>query len=129
MIVGFLPDADKSDHWPAIKALLDPAAELGGIEAKEDGDLIWVALENGIVWAAFTVALVAERLELKCAGGTRMWRWVPLLDAALTAFAKDTGKSKLQTRGRLGWKRFGDRLGWAFVGNDERGLPVFEKEI
>lgn len=129
MKVAFFPDADKTEHWGAIKELLDPAARRGGIEAKEDGDLIWVALENGIVWAAFTIALVAERLELKCAGGTRMREWVPLLDAVLTDFAKDMGKTKLQTRGRMGWKRFGNRLGWEHVGNDERGLPVFEKEL
>ncbi len=129
MIISFLPDADKSEHWQAIRGLLEPAAQRGGIEAKEDGDLIWVAVEQGIVWAAFTVRLVADRLELRCAGGTRMREWVPLLDTALTAFARDTGKARLHTRGRWGWKRFGDRLGWSFVGSDEKGLPMFEKEL
>ena len=129
MKVAYFPDADKSEHWVAIKELLEPAARLGGIEAKEDGDLIWVALENGTVWAAFTIALVPDCIELKCAGGTRMREWVPLLDGALTALAKDAGKPKLQTRGRWGWKRFGDKLGWKYVGNDERDLPVFEKEL
>lgn len=128
MEISFFPDAEQSEHWEAIKALLEPAARLGGIEAKEDGDLIWIAIEDGKVWAAFTVRLT-DRLELRCAGGTRMREWVPLLDTALTAFARDTGKSKLHTRGRWGWKRFGDKLGWAFTGTDERGLPMFEKEV
>lgn len=126
--VAYFPDAEQSEHWGAIKELLEPAARRGGIEAKEDGDLIWIAVEDGIVWAAFTIALT-DCLELKCAGGTRMREWVPLLDQVLTAFARDAGKSKLQTRGRWGWKRFGDKLGWKHVGNDERDFPVFEKEV
>jgi len=127
--VAFFPDADKSEHWGAIKALLEPAARRSGIEVKENGELVWIALESGIVWAAFTVRVVAERVELICAGGTRMREWVPLLDEVLTRFARDAGKSRLQTRGRWGWKRFGDKLGWSLVGCDEKGLPVFEKEV
>lgn len=128
MIISFFPEAEKSEHWPAIKRLLEPAAKLGGIEPKEDGDLIWVALESGKVWAAFTTRLVKRTLEIRCAGGARVFEWVKLFDAAMTAFGRDCSAARLELRGRKGWGRWADELGWKYRGKAD-GLPVFRKDL
>lgn len=127
-MISFFPEAEKSEHWPAIQALLQPAADLGGIDPKEDGDLIWLALEGGKVWAAFTVRLANRVLEIRCAGGTKLWAWLEPFEAAMTAFGKDCSAARLELRGRRGWSRWARKLGWNFD-RYEDGKPVWIKEL
>lgn len=128
MQVAYLPDAEASPLWPEILALLKRGASLSGCKPKEPEDTVWTAIEGGTVFAAFTLRLTDEALEIRCAGGSRLWSWVALLDDAATEIARREGK-KLHCRGRKGWARFAKRLGWEFVGHDEAGLPMFEKEV
>jgi len=129
MQIAYLPDAEATPHWGAIEALLKPAAELGGIKPKEPEDLIWIAIERGRIWAAVTVRLVGEVLEIRCAGGGRLFDWIKPCAATLTDFARDCGATALELRGRRGWSRWARELGWKYDRDDERGSPVFRKEI
>lgn len=129
MIISFFPEAEKSEHWPAIRELLAPAAKMGGIEAKEDNDLIWVALDKGKVWAAFTIRLVERVLEIRCAGGARLFDWVEPFERTMTDFGRDCSAGCLELRGRRGWGRWAERLGWRYHGQDEDDRPVFRKDL
>lgn len=129
MIVSFFPEAEKSEHWPAIRKLLEPAANMGGIEPKEDQDLIWVAFDRGKVWAAFTIRLVGQTVEVRCAGGARLFDWVRQFEEAMCAFGRDCSAACVELRGRKGWGRWATRWGWRRVDDDEDGRPVFRKEL
>ena len=129
MRIAYLPDAENTSHWEAIEDLLKPAAEMGGIKPKEAEDLIWIAIERGRVWAAFTVRLVGRVLEIRCAGGGRLFDWVAPCEATLTDFARDCGSKALELRGRRGWSRWARKFGWKYDRDDERGSPVFRKDI
>jgi hypothetical protein len=126
--IVYLPDAEHSSLWPEIEAMLEPAARLGGCEINEPEDTIWAAFDGDDMAAAFTLRMTNEALELRCAGGTRLWEWVDPLDAMMTEIGRAYGL-KLHCRGRKGWARFAKRCGWKFVGNDEREMPMFEKEV
>ncbi len=128
MNVGYFPDAEQSPHWEAIKRLLEPAAKLGDIEVKEEPDLVWVATDNGTVWAAFTARLVGKVLEIRCGGGTRLHDWIYQADEAFTEFGKTCKANRLELRGRTGWGRFAQRYGWT-LDRFENGVPVFKKEL
>jgi hypothetical protein len=126
--IVYLPDAEESPLWPQITAMIEPATRLSGCEIREPEDTIWAAIEDGTIYAAFTLRLTGEALEIRCAGGTRLWDWVRLMDETATAIACLEGR-KLHCRGRKGWARFAKQLGWELVGHDEAGLPMFEKEV
>jgi hypothetical protein len=126
--ITYLPDAEQSPLWPEILALLERGASLSGCEPKEPEDTVWAAIEDETIFAAFTLRLTDEALEIRAAGGTRLKDWVQLLDDAATEIARLEGR-KLHCRGRKGWAWFAKRLGWKFVGRDEAGLPMFEKEV
>lgn len=128
MKVGYFPEAEQSPYWEAIKALLEPAAKLGNIEVKEEPDLVWVAADNGTVWAAFTARLVGKVLEIRCGGGTRLQDWIYEADEAFTDFGRTCNADRLELRGRKGWGRFAQRFGWV-LDRFEDTSPVFKKEL
>ena len=124
-----MPEAEKSPLWPAIERLLRPAADYGDIDVFEDGDLVWVAFEGPTIFAAAVTRLLGDEAELRIAAGTRFKEWIGLLDASVSAWARDCGADKLIMRGRKGWMRFADRFGWAVLGDDHKGRMMFEKDL
>lgn len=129
MKVAYLPDAEQSPLWPDILRLLEKGASLSGCEPKEPEDAVFVAVEDGTIFAAFTLRLEDDAVAIRVASGTRLWDWVRLLDETVTAIARSEGRKKVTCQGRKGWSRFARMLGWNLVGHDEAGLPMFEKEV
>lgn len=128
MTISFLPEAEQSPLWEGIRKLLEPAAQIGGIKPKDELDLIWIAHEGGTVWAAFTVALMGERLDIACAGGTRLKDWLEPFEATMTAFGLSCGAKELALTGRKGWGRWAKRFGWKLDG-ELNGKPVYVKDL
>lgn len=126
MILSYLPEGHPL--WPDVLPLLKDAADYGGIEVWEPGDLVWVAFDGPTVFGA-AVTRPGEEAELRLAGGTRFREWIGLLDHEVSEWARINGAAKLTMRGRIGWKRFADRFGWSVLGIDEDGLTIFEKVL
>lgn len=129
MEIVSLPEPTQHPAWGQIKALLEPAAKVGGIEPYEPGDVVWLAIEDGKVWAAMASRLSFGTAEIRCVGGTRLTDWLPRWAAVFEEWARNCGADWLECRGRNGWARFADRFGWKFSHTDGAGLPVFEKEL
>ncbi len=129
MEFSYLPDAEQSPLWPAIKALLQPAADYGEIDVFEDGDLIWIAFDGPTIFAAAVTRLLGDEAELRLAAGTRLRDWIALLDATVSAWARDCGAYRLTMRGRKGWARFARAFGWVALGHDHKGRTMFAKEL
>lgn len=123
MEVSYLPDAHLHPAWPDIKRLLpsqdfDPAA-----------DVVWVAVEDGIVWGACTTRLRTDGVaRLRLAGGRRFKEWMGDLDRIVTAWARDCGAPMIVMTGRKGWSRFADLYGWTATGMED-GKINFEKRL
>jgi hypothetical protein len=126
---SYLPDATTHPVWPAIEALLKPAAEYGDIDVCENGDLVWVAYDGPTVFAAAVTRPLDDEAELRMAAGTRLNDWIHLLDAAVTAWARENGAWRIVMRGRKGWGRFASRFGWAATGKDHKGRTLFQKVL
>jgi len=127
--VGYLPDPEQHPAWGDIKALLDKAARVGGIEAYEPGDVVWLALDDKTIWAAMVSRFGNGVAEIRCVGGARLNDWLPEWAHIFEEWARNCGARWLQCRGRKGWARFAKRFGWNFSHHDSEGLPVFEKEL
>lgn len=129
MHIRWMQEPEHHPTWPAIKALLQPAADVGGIEPYEPGDMVWLATENGTVFAAMTTRFANGVAEIRCVGGTRLRDWLPAWANVFEDWARACGADWLECRGRKGWGRFAERFGWRFSHTDQDGLPVFEKEL
>ena len=129
MEFSYLPDATEHPAWPAIKALLQPAADYGDIEPWEDGDLVWIAFEGPTIFAAAVTRPLGDEAELRLAAGTRLNEWIHLLDAQVSEWARMNGAYRLTMRGRRGWVRFAKRFGWAVLGQDHKQRTLFEKVL
>lgn len=79
------------------------------------------------IYGAATSRNYNEAAELVHAGGTRFREWMPLLDEAVTSWARDCGAPKLIMSGRKGWARFAERHGWVASKDEDR--MFFEKEL
>lgn len=129
MEIAYLPEPEAHPLWSAIKALLQPAADIGGIEVYGPGVLVWIAIEGDTVFAAMTTGLSGTTAEILCAGGTRLNDWLPQWMIVAEEWARNCGAKWIECRGRKGWGRFAERYGWRTAGHDNNGLPVFEKEL
>lgn len=127
--LSFMPEAQSHPAWPAIEALLKPAADYGDIDVWEDGDLVWVAYEGPTIFAAAVTRFLDDEAELRLASGTRLNDWIHLLDAEVTAWARANGAWRIAMRGRKGWGRFASRFGWVASGKDHKGRTMFVKEL
>jgi hypothetical protein len=54
MQVNYLPDPEQHPLWPQIRALLEPAAKFGDVAVECPNQVIWIAHEDGTVFAAAT---------------------------------------------------------------------------
>jgi hypothetical protein len=57
MQVNYLPDAENHPLWPQIVEMLRPAAEYGGVAVEHPDHVVWIAHEDGTVFAAATTLL------------------------------------------------------------------------
>lgn len=124
-----MPDAESHPLWPAIRELLKPAAEFGSIPVDDPGQLIWIAHEDGTVFAAATSLLWDDgEAELRLAGGCRHREWAGLLSEVVSAWAKAAGAEKLIGRGRKGWARYARACGWVVLGTEGEDT-IYEKVL
>lgn len=129
MRVSWLPDPERHPLWEGVKSLLEPAAKRGGIPVDPD-ELIWIAHEDGVIFAAASTLLWGDgEAELRLAGGTRFRDWMGLLDEAVSGWAKAGGANRLTMRGRKGWARFARAFGWVVLDRDEDGRQLYEKVL
>lgn len=129
MRVSYLPEATEHPLWPQIRALLKPAADYGSIPVDDEGQIVWIAHENGTVFAAITTLLWNDgEAELRLAGGCRHKEWAKPLSETVSAWAKSAGAKKLTGRGRKGWARYARECGWAVTGTDGEDT-LYEKDL
>jgi hypothetical protein len=126
---GWLPDPEKREWWPELCEMLRPAAERGGCDVFVSGDLVWIAVDDGLLIGAATSRMTVEGFaELKHTAGTRAREWYPELESKICAWAKDCGADLIRGRGRRGWIPWITKLGWKVTGC-ESGLTLFEKVL
>lgn len=103
--------------WPAARPHIEAGLfyglgeyEAGDIKAELDqgGMQLWCVLDDRLIAAVATQVLVYPRkraLRLVAAGGERLAEWLPLLDDALTDYARRRDCDWIETHGRPGWVR------------------------
>lgn len=129
MIISWMPDPEKIPIWEQIKALLKTAADRGNFRVWDDGDLLWVAIEDGIIIGAATTRLLTNtNAELMHVAGTRFREWVPEMERVVCEWARNCGAYAVQSRGRNGWQRLNKSWGWEVIGKRD-GLTLYEKEL
>jgi hypothetical protein len=126
--VSFLPEPEKHPLWNDIRQLLKPAAEYGGIGIRDDGEFVWIAFDGPTIFAAMTTFYADGVAEIRLACGSRLNDWIAPFEAAVSAWARECGASKLIMRGREGWGRFARPFGWARLGTED-GKHLYEKAL
>ena len=130
MDISWLPEPEGHPLWPDILRLLQPAADIGRIDAYQPCDWVRIIYDGPVLYGAATTRLLpGDEAELRLAGGARSRDWMGLLDEAVSEWARLGGAYRLTMRGRVGWQRYAARFGWATLGKDEIGRTMFEKEL
>lgn len=126
---GFLPDPHTWHLWNDTLALLDLAAKRGGIEPWADGDLLWIAIEDGQVIGAVTSRLTVDGVaEVKNIAGVQIGKWLKQIDEQIEDWARCHACPLMVSRGRKGWIPIVRKWGWQKVG-EENSLTLFEKVL
>lgn len=113
MIVSYFPEPERHRLWPAIRALLQPAAELSGCPVWEPEHLLWVVIEDRKIIGSVTTRMTAfDEAELWHIGGCRAAEWLEDMDREICAWARDCGADRITAQGRKGWGRLSAPLGW-----------------
>lgn len=129
MIVTTLPDPEQHPHWPGIYRLLARAAARGDGRPYDDRDLVWIVIDDRQIIAALTACLTTEgNIEIVNAAGYRAAEWVEPMVAALEKWGRLAGARSLIVRGRKGWVRLLDRLGWKAIGREGKHM-IIEKVL
>lgn len=130
MEVSHLPDAVAFHLWPAIERILSRARHSEEVEIFDPAiDVAWIAYDGPILWGACTTRLRTDGIaEVRLIGGKRFREWIGPLDEEVTKWARACGAPRLETRGRVGWKRFSSRFGWAELATDDDQI-IFEKRL
>lgn len=129
MIIGTLPYAEQSPAWPTISALLQPAADRGGVPVLEDQEVVWIVSEGvKLIAAATTRMTVDHRAEVILVGGTRYLEWLGDMSTKIVSWATDEGAVCVQAFGRRGWIKPLTALGWEVIG-EENGAIGYEKAL
>lgn len=130
MQISWLPEPEDHPLWPDILRLLQPAADIGIIDAYEPCDWVWIIYDGPTLYAAATTRLLkGDEAELRLAGGGHFKEWIGLLDETVSDWARRGLAHKLTMRGRKGWARFAERFGWVALGNDDQGRAMFSKNL
>lgn len=123
LLIGMIHAPLTWEHWPAAKAMLDPALMLGdedwpAVEAslQANNHQLWAIMEGGdLLAAAITRVALArngEVAEIFLIGGTDFPRWLSELDATIEASARQIGCVAMRAYGREGWRKPIAALGW-----------------
>lgn len=129
VLISYLPEPEKHPLWDGIKALLQTAADRGGFRVWDNGDLVWLAIDDGIIIGAATTRLLTNgNTELMHVAGTRFKEWVPQMEHIICEWSRNCGAYAVQSRGRNGWQRLNKSWGWEVIGKRD-GLTLYEKEL
>lgn len=110
MDIGILPSPESHPLWPGIYALLEPAAELGGVNVLEPGELVWIVSDGPMVMAAATTRMcINGSAEIILCGGARARFWATDLADRICDWAAFNGAGCVRILGRKGWAKL---LGW-----------------
>jgi hypothetical protein len=82
-----------------------------------DTYVLWVVLDDDEVVAAITSRIVGypgphRGMALDWIGGTRMAEWLPMVQRAMSKYARDNGCTHLEGFGRKAWGRWLAKYGW-----------------
>lgn len=129
MNIGALPEPEEYHLWPGVMALLDHAAMLSGFRTYDPDDIVWLAIDDGIVIGAATSRLIGNQTaELIHVAGTRFREWVPQMENMICLWAKACGARVMQAQGRKGWIRLNKAWGWNVTAQNN-GTTYYEKEL
>lgn len=130
MNIGILSDPLSDPAWPQIKALLEPAAKLGGVPILEDNEEVWTVTDGGELLAAATGRICpAERHgEIILCGGADRKRWLGNLEWLLCAWFRAEGMKRAYAYGRKGWTKELSKMGWEVIG-EEKGVTAYQKVL
>lgn len=124
LLIGMIADPLAWAFWPAAKAMLSPALELGGEDwTRTERDLassamqLWAVIEDGILAAATVTRISAgnrgEVVEVFLVGGEGYPRWLAALNGQIEQAAREIGCVAMRAWGRAGWKKPLAELGWS----------------
>lgn len=111
--------------WPVLWPMLEPAARRTPdmpdvLPLIESGHAqLWAIIENGQPIAAVTTQITLEpekRCRIWLVGGSRVREWVSTFLEKLTEWARGFGCVALWAKGRRGWDRLGQQLGFQRLG-------------
>lgn len=125
MIFTLIPHEHTLTVWPQVAEMLDKAAKTTDgrfdklsilDELMERTIELWIVYEDKEPVAALTTRVVPYKgfktLSIDWVGGHKMSGWLDNVMDTLKSYAKDQGCSRLEGRGRAGWKRVLGRYGW-----------------
>ncbi len=112
--IGIWPDAQDSDEWPRIEALLRPAAVRGRTDIdRGPGWHVWTVHKGAeLVGAANVRRTTDSAVEVVLVGGRGFREWIKPLEDQIAGFARDEGATVMRAIGRIGWARV---LDWKVV--------------
>lgn len=123
MIVTIVPDPLNQPDWPAIEAMLAPAAR-GAI--LDQNEVVWAVYDGPLIGAA-TARLTSEGFgEVVLIGGTGFRRWIVELEEMVSRWMRDEGMAAMRAYGRKGWARIGRH--WNII-ESKRDAVSYEKEL
>lgn len=126
MNIGIIPDPEGHRDWPAIKALLEPAAKRGGVPVLEPHEEVWAIYAPELLGAA-TARLTSDGFgEVILVGGSDHRRWIHQLDDMIGRWMRDEGMQSVRAYGRKGWMRV--LTGWKVIGT-EGDATGFERAL
>jgi len=106
MEIGILPEPLDHPLWPAISALLEPAAKRGGVPVLEAGEQVWIIHDGKQLLGAATARPTLEGFgEVVLVGGRNCRQWIGELDCLIGEWLKAEGMTSVRAAGRRGWVR------------------------
>jgi len=125
MIFTLVPHEYTLTVWPEVAEMLQKAAKTTGGRFDKMNILdelmartieLWIIYEDNTPVAAITTRVVwykeFKALSIDWVGGTQMKDWLDEVMSTLKKYAQDNGCTRLEGRGRAGWKRVLSRYGW-----------------
>lgn len=137
MKISLVPAHEIVKVWPEIEEILNKAIELSGgrftpasiLHECLSGSLsLWVVInDDKKIMSAFTVRIVkyAQRksLYLEVLAGEKFKDWMDQLFHTMIDWGRVHGCTHIETGGRIGWKRLGEKHGF------EVAYTVLERKI
>lgn len=122
--------------WPQVARWVEDALEHGRggrtardvlEDVREGRKHLWIVAADGAPIAVLASEIIEwtdrKSLSVPIIGGERLSDWLPMADAALTAFARSNGCTTLEGCGRYGWRKPLAALGWS------KAMTFYLKEI